>query len=227
MFANLRDLHNFVARQALYPLLLSTLLAGAFFAYRVIDSHTFNYSNLVWILFLAWIPYACSMAAAALHQIRPRVWWILFIPGTLWLIFFPNAPYMVTGFYHLEYRWPMPLWYDIGLIAIFAFTGCFLAIASLRTMQSLVKSYLGRFAGWVFALVAIGFGGLGVYLGRLGRYNSWDLFIHPKLVLEDIAKQMLTPRDNLEFVGFTLMFTSILLVFYLMFVTTNRPDEPG
>jgi hypothetical protein len=39
---------------------------------------------------------------------------------------------------------------------------------------------------------------------------------------------LLNPLDNLGFVGFTLMFTAILLVFYLMFVSTARlprPDE--
>jgi uncharacterized membrane protein len=69
---------------------------------------------------------------------------LLPIPAALWLIFFPNAPYIVTDFLHLYDRPPSYL-YDIGMLATFAWTGCFLAIASLRTMQYLVKYFLGGF----------------------------------------------------------------------------------
>jgi hypothetical protein len=66
------------------------------------------------------------------------------------------------------------------MFATFAWTGCFLAVASLRVMQTLVKNYVGWFASWIFAAVALSLGGLGIYLGRFSRWNSWDLFLQPK-----------------------------------------------
>jgi len=134
---------------------------------------------------------------------------------------------MVTDFYHLDARPPVPLWFDISLIAIFAFTGCFLAIASLRSIHLIIEGFLGRFIGWVFALLSLGLGSLGVYLGRFGRFNSWDILFEPKSVVKEIAYTILNPLDNLGFVGFTIMFTSILLVFYLMFVTASNPALPS
>jgi len=131
----------------------------------------------------------------------------------------------VTDFYHLIERPPVPLWYDIGLIAIFAFSGCFLAIASLRSMQFLVERYLGKIIGWLFVMISIGLCGLGIYLGRFGRYNSWDVFFQPYQVMKDLAIRMLNPLDNPRFIGFTLMFTAILLVFYLMFASMSRMDQ--
>jgi uncharacterized membrane protein len=219
--------NRFLHTHSFYPLILSTMLAGAFFTFRVFYSGTNNYSNLVWNLFLAWLPYIISVIASIIYRSNPAHWGIILILVFFWLVFFPNAPYMVTDFYHLESRPPVPLWFDISLIAIFAFTGCFLSIASLRTIHIIIEGYLGKFFGWFFALFALGLASLGVYLGRFGRFNSWDIFLEPKSVIKEIAINILNPGDNLGFVGFTLMFTSILLVFYLMFVTASNPSDPS
>jgi uncharacterized membrane protein len=218
----LQKIHHFLVENSFYPLVLSSVLAASFFAWRYFYSGSSNYQNLIWNLFLAWIPYGMSLLAAALRTTGPKVWPVLLILGLGWLAFFPNAPYLVTDFYHLGWRPPVPFWYDIGLITVFAFTGCFLAIASLRAMHNLVEQYLGKFVGWVFTLFALAMGALGVYLGRFGRWNSWDLLVHPRTLLSELATQLLNPLDNMGFVGFTLMFTSIMVVFYLMFASSQR-----
>jgi uncharacterized membrane protein len=199
-------------------------MACAFLTFRVIYSGSYNYANLLWNLFLAWLPYIFAVVAASLYGVNPRRWWLIFLFIFLWLVFFPNAPYIVTDFYYLDPRPPVPLWFDISLIAIFAITGCFLAIASLRSIHLMIDKSLGRVLGWLFALFALGLASLGVYLGRFGRYNSWDILLEPKSLVKEIASNLLNPLDNLGFVGFTIMFTSILLVFYLMFVTTSTPN---
>jgi uncharacterized membrane protein len=225
MFTPIVKFHRFLAHQSAYPLLFSSLLAAFFLAGRVLYTRSWDYRTLAWNLFLAWIPYGCAFLAVALYRLSPKLWWLMLPLGALWLIFFPNAPYIVTDFYHLIERPPVPLWYDIGLIAIFAFSGCFLAIASLRSMQFLVERYLGKIIGWLFVMISIGLCGLGIYLGRFGRYNSWDVFFQPYQVMKDLAIRMLNPLDNPRFIGFTLMFTAILLVFYLMFASMSRMDQ--
>lgn len=227
MLVSLRNLHRFAVSQSLYPLILASLLALFFFAGRVLYTGSTNYMNLVWNLFLAWVPYGFSIIAVALHRKYSTAWWLLLLPGAAWLAFFPNAPYMVTDFYHLTERPPVPFWYDICLIAIFAFTGCFLAIASLRSMHLIMEEYLGRIVGWFFVATTLGLSALGVYLGRFERWNSWDLLLNPLGVAKDIGSRLLNPLDHLRFIGFVLMFTAILLVFYLMFVSMNHPRQPG
>jgi uncharacterized membrane protein len=221
----LSNLNRILRNHSFYPLILSSLMACVFFAFRVVYSGTNNYSNLLTNLFLAWLPYIFSVMAASAYRLHPNRWGVVLILGVLWLIFFPNAPYMVTDFYHLDARPPIPLWFDISLIAIFAFTGCFLAIASLRGIHNIIERLLGKFIGWVFALFSLGLGSLGVYLGRFSRFNSWDILLNPRSVINDIAHNILNPLDNLGFIGFTLMFTSILLVFYLMFTTATNPMD--
>jgi uncharacterized membrane protein len=216
--------NRFLRTHSFFPLLLSSLMACAFIVFRIFYSGTYNYLNLLWNLFLAWLPYIFSVLTFSAYRASSRRWWLILLLGFFWLVFFPNAPYIVTDFYYLDPRPPIPLWFDISLIAIFAFTGCFLAIASLRNIHIIIERFLGKITGWLFVLCAMGVASLGVYLGRFGRYNSWDILLKPKPVLKEIAVNLLNPLDNLGFIGFTLMFTSILLVFYLMFVTASHSN---
>ena len=228
MLNTLTRLHRFCLSQSLYPILLSTLLAFSMYIGRYyLSRNPWIYANLVWNLFLAWMPYLFSILAAGLHRLFPRQWWLLFLPGGLWLVFFPNAPYLVTDFLHLEQRPYIPLWYDILLLASYSWTGIFLAIASLKTMQGLIRDYLGWITSWFFVGVAVALSGLGIYLGRFERWNSWDLLFQPRRILADIAIRLTNPFDNVRFFAFTILFTAFLLICYLMFVSLSarHPDE--
>ena len=225
MLVAVSTIHRFLADQSFYPIVLSTLLAFGFLVGRMIYGESWHYSNLIWNLFLAWIPYFFSLFAAWIDRVFHKKWWLLLPPAALWLIFFPNAPYIVTDFLHLAYRPPIPLWYDIGLLATYAWTGCFLAIASLRTMQYLVGKYLGRFVSWLFVGAVLTLSGFGIYLGRFGRFNSWDLFFQPKDVIKDVLLRLINPFNNLRVFAFTIMFTAFLLVLYLMFSSIRQFDE--
>jgi uncharacterized membrane protein len=189
---------------------------------RIYRSRSGDYVGLAWNLILAWIPYLSSLWAEHLHQRYPRRWWYLIVPGALWLAFVPNALYLVTDFLHLRERAFVPLWYDLGMLALFALTGLFLAVFSLRIMQRLVQRFIGRLFAWLFVLIVIGLSGLGVYLGRFLRWNSWDLVLHPRLVFSDMAVRLANPLDNLQTYGFVFLFAAILLVCYLTFASRER-----
>jgi uncharacterized membrane protein len=222
---DLRRLHQFLSQQTIYPLLLSTFLCLALFSARVIKSHSLAYGNLIWNLFLAWLPFLFSIWAAALYKTKSGRWWVISFLGFLWLIFFPNAPYIITDFLHLAVRPRVPLWFDILMLSAFAWTGFFLAIASLRTMQLLVKKHVGWMVSWVFAGSVLTLGGIGIYLGRFSRWNSWDLFFYPKEILYDVAVRLANPFSNLSFFGFTGIFTALLIVSYLMFISIRKDSN--
>lgn len=213
-FHRLRRAHDFLVSRSLYPILLASTLAAFLLAARFYKSHSTAYFGLSWNLFLAWVPYWASLWAEHLNRRYPRRWWVLLVPGVLWLAFFPNAPYIVTDIWHLWDRPPIPMWYDLGMVMLFALTGLFLAVLSLRIMQKLVQQYVGSILGWLFVLLVLGLGGLGVYLGRFLRWNSWDLILHPQSVLGDVAVRLANPLDNLQTVGFTLLFATILFICY-------------
>jgi len=223
----IRRMHRFLVRHAFYALALSSTLAIGILAGRVLRAHQGSYIFLVWNLLLAWVPYGWSLWAAAIQRRYPHDWWRLLLPGALWLLFFPNAPYIITDFVHLYERPPVPLWYDIGLLAAFAWSGCFLAVVSLQTMQRLVRNLCGALVSWVFVCASIGLSGLGVYLGRFERWNSWDLLLSPYDVLVAAARPILFPLSHIHPLGASAMFATILMTCYVMFIAVAASGRPS
>lgn len=226
MLSWFNHIHRFFIRQGLYPVTLSTFLAGMLFAGRVYLSRGLGYHFLVWNLFLAWIPYLVSLWIAYSYQRYPGRRWFLLIPGLVWLVFFPNAPYIVTDLLHLRSRPPAPLWYDLGMLASFAWSGLFLAVFSLRTMQTLIKDMAGLWASWLFVAGVTGLSGLGIYLGRFLRWNSWDLLFQPQTIASDIAVRLSNPFHHPGTFGVTFLFAIFLLVCYLTITaSTSSPTQ--
>lgn len=223
MIRTVRITHRFLAGQSFYALGLCTLLCFGFVAGRYALSGRTTFAFMVWNLFLAWVPYLCSLAALALYRRHPLARGLAFLPAALWLAFLPNAPYMVTDLLHLDPRPPVPYWYDVGLLASFVLTGLFLAFASLRVMQSIADRIGGRVVGWLFVIATLGLSGFGIYLGRFMKLNSWDIVAQPDDVLLTVARRILYPSSQTY--GVTLMFAAMLFVFYVAFLSAQKPPR--
>ena len=204
-----------------YRLTIFGLLAGAsvvcvaLVRFRTLLAGSVHYTFLIWNLFLAWIPFVIAYVTY-ITTIRRR-WLYLVVPASafLWLIFFPNAPYILTDFQHLSYAGvDIPIWYDVILLIWFAFTGLFLGMVSLFLMQEIVRREFGRWVGWGFVLVVAGLTSIGVYMGRFLRWNSWDILGN----FSDKAGFTLyyilhpTPRSLI----FASLFTSFFMFVYLL-----------
>src|SRR5256712_12926682 len=92
------------------------LFAGSLFCTALVlvrDVHTGNgdFRYLIWNLFLAWIPLALAVFVYDRWENRRRGM-LLVALGGLWLLFFPNAPYIATDFVHLQRDPLAPYWYD-------------------------------------------------------------------------------------------------------------------
>jgi uncharacterized membrane protein len=183
---------------------------------RTLYSHTSHFQFLIWNLFLAWIP---LVLAAVIYRIAARRGdWarLIVVPAALvWLLFFPNAPYIVTDFVHLGvFHDNVPAWFDVMLIAWYAWTGLLLGIVSLRLLQEIVARAMGGVVGWVFVVLATALGSFGIYLGRFLRWNSWDVF-HAPLSLADTGWDRATRPDAGEvMLGFAALFALLFLFVY-------------
>ena len=144
---------------------------------------------LVWNLALAWIP-----LLAALVLVRARSPLLQGASGALWLLFLPNAPYLVTDLVHLRSRAAVPLWFDVLLFSAFALAGCALAWASLEMVHGRLAASLGRIRAAAVVPGVLLLTGFGVYLGRFLRWNSWDVFAEPAALLTGAARALATPR---------------------------------
>ena len=216
------NLHRFFLDHHLYPLVLSSALAVGILAVRIYISRQTTFGFLLWNLLLAWIPFLCALWIVSFQKKFPRQWLMLLLPGFLWLIFLPNAPYIVTDLFHLDDRPGVPMWYDIGMLATFAWTGCFLGLTSLRIMQAVVQKYFGWIVGWSFVLASIGLSGIGIYLGRFLQWNSWDLFVRPQLVIADIVARFAHPLRYPQAFGVAILFAAFMLVGYLTLASLER-----
>ncbi len=186
------------------------LLVGA----RVIYSDTFGHTSLIWNLFLAWIPFVLAYLAYMLSWSRKLLIIVMPILAFLWLIFLPNAPYLLTDLQDLTK--PVagaPLWYDVIILIWFSWTGMLMGVVSLYLMQEIVKREFGRVAGWVFVFLVAGLSSLGIYMGRFLRWNSWDILQEPSVILRDSLHLLLEPHRST--IGFTFLFTAFFLFVYL------------
>ncbi len=193
-------------------LVLISAFSVALVAARIWYSGQITFIFLVWNLFLAWLPLTFAWLALR-WQKRPFIALPMFF---LWLLFLPNAPYLVTDLIHLQARAPVPLWYDLILLLNYALIGILLGFVSLRIMQGIVNGRFGPAAGWLFAFFALSASGLGIYIGRFLRWNSWDIFLRPMPLLQDIWVQLFQPR-TLAISG---MLALIMILAYIVFSLT-------
>lgn len=219
-----RATYRFLSDKMAYPILLSSLLGLVIWFVRTLVSQRIEYDFLPWNLFLAAIPYLFSLIAWHMHRRHPGQWWLILAPFVLWLIFFPNAPYLVTDLMHLNPEPPIPAWYDITLFAIFVWSGCLFAVISLNIMHSVVESFVGSLAGWLFVAATVVLSGLGIYLGRFLSWNSWDLLFDPQAVLGDVLFRLVHPIRYVQIYSVTLLFAAFLLVCYLTFISVQQRE---
>jgi uncharacterized membrane protein len=83
-------------------------------------------------------------------------------------------------------------------------------------MQTVVRQWRGSVAGWLFALVAIGLGSLGIYLGRFLRLNSWDALEHPSVIPRILHAVARDPFAYQEAIAVTVLFTLALTFAYFL-----------
>jgi uncharacterized membrane protein len=206
-------------RETLRPVLALaavSAIAMGLVATRMLVTHSVRHGYLAWNLFLAWLPlFFCLAAVQALRTHGERHWkfWAL---AVTWLLFLPNAPYIFTDLTHLGPRGRPTFWVDLVMIVMTAWTASLLGFVSLYVMQTLVARRYGWVIGWVFAIVVSGLVGLGVYIGRFLRWNTWDVLVNPLGIASDMFLWAVGSFGDKKLVVYPMMFA---LLFFAAHVT--------
>lgn len=185
------------------------LCSGILYRYHISDS--IRYFFLIWNLFLAWIPY---LIAIKLNN-KKRFHLIHFCWIFVWVLFFPNAPYIITDFFHLTKKADVPLWFDTLLIFGFSFMGLFLGLTSMSEINAHLKK---RFHPVIIDVVTLSFcfiAAFGVYIGRYQRWNSWDILSSPFSLFKNMFDLSINYHQNGIF-HFSLLFGGFIMVMYLL-----------
>ncbi|NUO50317.1 MAG: DUF1361 domain-containing protein [Polyangiaceae bacterium] len=192
-------------------------------AVRLRHAGSGTYLFLAWNLFLALIPLAASTLLRLTHEevvtgARRRT---LLLRGcqallfAVWLLFLPNAPYLVTDLFHLGPKAPVPLWFDLALLLSCAVTGIAVGFRSMGDVHEIVRQASGRVAGWGFVVVVWFACAYGIYLGRYLRWNSWDVLHRPLHIVKVAVDSSLDPHSHPRVLGVTLLYGVLLLLTYV------------
>lgn len=172
----------------------------------------------LWNLFLALVPLALAPRLAKGLLRRPR------LPAServglyglllVWLVFLPNSVYMLTDVRHLllDGYWrafsarAVVSYSALFELAVWAFLflgyggmGPLLYTLALRPVERAARLE-GRTA--LVAALALAFlVSLGVYLGLIYRWNSWDLLHRPGAILASVAATLSRARSVAGVVG--------------------------
>ncbi|MDD7885355.1 DUF1361 domain-containing protein [Flavivirga sp. 57AJ16] len=199
---------------------ISIALSMVLLMIRMKLTHSFFYLFLVWNLFLAVVPFAITtylVSIPSLNKIGLIIW------CSIWLLFLPNAPYIITDLLHLKIGSNHLLWLDVLVVTSFALNGLLIFSLSLLDMETLLNQYLKRKTTNFVVIFILFLCGFGVYLGRFLRYNSWEILQYPSNLFSDIFNIILQPNQHLEAWLFTFLFGAFLSIGFWMFKTLYKP----
>jgi len=214
---------------------LAALLAASawcvlLLAVRKYEFGAAQYRYLLWNLALAWMPMLLALLLVAAYRLRRSALELIALGGA-WLLFLPNAPYILTDFIHLG---PDHRMYDTLLVGSFAFTGLALGFVSLLLVQLVVTRAAGALLGWAVAVGSLFFASVGIYLGRIVRLNSWDAVQRPHRLWELARFRLGDPFGNRYLIGFVILFCGFLTLAYAGFYgftallgSMRADDRPG
>ena len=213
VFSMNRDSHLIAGSKVLIVLLAQSMLCVMLLMYRIMHTQSMEMSFMVWNLFLAWIPLLAAIGANICNKQHKKAGWVWGLTSA-WLLFWPNAPYLITDFVHLHRRFDLPIWYDISMFTVFAWTGLMLTGVSLYIIHHILDQRLGTSKGWLCVISMIVLCGFGVYLGRFVRLNSWDILTQPDDLISSILAPLLQPIQHIRAWQVTLVMSTIVLMIY-------------
>lgn len=190
------------------------------FRYYISDTKVFLFLN--WNLFLAWIPLLLSSFIIA-FKVRTKISLILII--AVWILFFPNSPYILTDLFHLRARSEIPVWYDLIVILSYAWTGLICGFISLHDIEKRLSDYGSRYIINGVIIFFFFMSSFGVYLGRFLRWNSWDVLSNPFGLFSDIVLRFIYPMEYTRTWGVTLLMGIMLNFMYFTFTWAGTNDE--
>ena len=196
----MKPIHNNSIPLATFKfILISSFFCFSLISFRVLYTQSIYFLFLVWNLVLAFIPLGISSYILGHSKLKKPFVLILLI---VWLLFLPNAPYIITDFIHLQRSHNAFIWLDafVGLTAFYLSISNFKAIIATHFKVKFLKPLI----------VLIHFlCGFGIYLGRYLRFNSWDIISQPKQLLYYIFEISLINVDKNMYV-YTFFFGSVL-----------------
>jgi uncharacterized membrane protein len=189
----------------------------------IIKINGYPLMSLLWNVFLLLIPWLALRWLWSLYQKGQfKTWrarWEAAVAFFIWLIFIPNTAYIITDARHLVDPYcQMDLYYRVcpdkawAIIVFFSYAviGWLSLVYLIRPMRQLVEKLWHKEAGTVFVIALMPAVALGVLLGLIDRWNSWQLLNAPWAVLQSAGNYFMEPEPLKNW----LIFTAALYLLY-------------
>ena len=193
-------------------------------AVRIGWSERTSFFFLSWNLALAAAPLLFAVLALGLSRVGARVPALLLLVP--WLLFLPNAPYILTDLMHLKARAPIPLWYDLVMLLSFALTGLLFGYLSMMCAERVLLTMVRRWVVLAIHGLVLFLCGFGIYLGRFLRWNSWEIATRPKSFLRVVGDRMLDPTEHPKTWAVTFLLGTLLIIMFALVRGLRKPNEP-
>ena len=191
-------------------LLLCIIFSMSLLLVRFVYAQTPDYRFYIWNTFLAAIPYVISTQLLKLKKMNSAA--IVFLVA--WLLFFPNAPYMITDIFHYEERPPVPFWYDVLLVISAAWNGLILGMVSMMNVENFLSRHIKPLLVKFIVFTSLLLCGYGIFIGRFLRFNSWNILTDPGYLAYTSAHHVLLPQRYPKLWVFTVLFAVLLSIIY-------------
>ena len=152
---------------------------------------------------------SCSPTACRGRRAASSRWLALPPVAVLWILFLPNAPYLVTDLVHLQDGVNAV---NVVLLSLLALIGILIGVKSVQLVQGAVERLFGPVAGWRAVQAVAVLTAVGVYLGRVLRWNSWTIFHHPEVLVHAVLRSPSEPGR----LGMALFATVIFAIGFLV-----------
>lgn len=131
--------------------------------------------GFLWNLSLAWV---AVFLGWLIFKTKNRIW-TKFL-SLLWILWLPNTLYMITDLKYFGADKTTSFIHDIVFYALFFIAG--LVLYTLAVYLVWLKYKFGK--KWFVFITSLTI--IGVGIGRVLRWNSWDVFTEPQKILTDI-----------------------------------------
>lgn len=194
-------------------IVLSVAFLALLLSIRMVVTKSLFFGFYVWNSFLAILPIFLSSYLVNGKLTRP-VSLLVFI---IWLLFFPNAAYLVTDVLHFKEKKGMPLWFDLILVIQASWIGLFATTVSLKQINIFLYLKLGNKLALIGIIIIIILTSYGVYLGRFLRFNSWDFLTNPNLIINETLDRVVHPFSHIRTWFFVFVFSLFIGLKYLFY----------
>jgi len=173
-------------------------------------------------LFLAFIP--VPLAYGLLGSERRRGWGDLrtVLWGVAWLGFLPNSFYVVTDLTHVfedPYQtWPL---LAASLVILFAALSMAAGFWSLYTVHRAAGKRLRGSTAYLVVELVLLLSSLGVYLGKVQRWNTWDIVTRPVEIATASIRLLLTPTFGVALIT-TFFFVTLSGVYAVIWFLSSK-----